>query len=314
MATVPTLGGEPFLTDAGLETCMVFKDGLDLPSFASFVLVDGPGRPNLESYYRQFLTLAEQHGTGFVLDTPSWRANPDWGEVLGLDRAQLEAVNGKGIAMVSDLRQQTAIADKVPVNLVIGPRGDGYRPDGVMSAAQAAGYHAWQVGVGASGGVDMVSAVTMNYLEEAQGIAAAAAKEGLPCVISFTVETDGKLPTGMTLAEAVKRTDDSSRGSVAYYMVNCAHPSHFLTALDDDSLRNRIGGIRANASRMSHAELDEAEELDDGNPAELAGDYAQALGALPHVCVLGGCCGTDHRHVAAIAQECVPTIRARQST
>lgn len=313
MATVPTLGGEHFLTDAGLETCMVFKDGLDLPSFASFVLIDGPGRPNLESYYRQCLTLAEQHVTGFVLDTPSWRANPDWGEVLGLDRAQLEAVNRKGIAMVSDLRQQTAIADKVPVNLVIGPRGDGYRPDGVMSVIEAAEYHTLQVGIGADGGVDMVSAVTMNHLEEAQGIAAAAAKEGLSCVISFTVETDGKLPTGMTLAEAVKRTDDSNRGSVAYYMVNCAHPSHFLTALDDDALRNRIGGIRANASRMSHAELDEAEELDDGNPAELACDYAEVLGALPHVCVLGGCCGTDHRHVAAIVQECVPTIRSRKS-
>ncbi|MFC0587871.1 homocysteine S-methyltransferase family protein [Novosphingobium aquiterrae] len=314
MATVPTLGGAPFLTDAGLETCMVFKDGLDLPAFASFVLVDGPGRPNLDAYYRQFLALAERLGTGFVLDTPSWRANPDWGDQLGLDRAQLEAVNRRGIAMVSDLRRQTSIADNVPVNLVIGPRGDGYRPDATMHRNEAADYHAWQVAVGSSAGVDMVTAVTMNYLEEAQGIAAAAAREGVPCVISFTVETDGKLPTGMTLAEAVQRTDESSQGSVVYYMVNCAHPSHFVAALDDAQLRDRIGGIRANASRMSHAELDEAAELDDGDPAELAQDYVQLLDALPHVCVLGGCCGTDHRHVAAIAEACVPTIRARQST
>lgn len=292
---------------------MVFNDGLDLPSFASFVLVDGPGRPNLDNYYRQFLALAEQHGTGFVLDTPSWRANPDWGDALGLDYAQLEAVNRGGVALVSDLRRSSAIAERVAVNLVVGPRGDGYRPDRMMSRKDAADYHTWQVSIGASAGVDMVSAVTMNYVEEAQGIADAAASEGIPCVISFTVETDGKLATGMTLAEAVERTDESSHGSVSYYMVNCAHPSHFITALDNVQLRDRIGGLRANASRMSHAELDEAETLDDGNPAELARDYACLIDALPHVCVLGGCCGTDHRHVAAIAEECVPTIRARQS-
>ncbi|PKB25797.1 homocysteine S-methyltransferase [Novosphingobium kunmingense] len=313
MGNLPKLGGAPFLTDAGLETCMVFKDGLDLPSFASFVLVDGPGRPNLEAYYRTFLALAEAHGAGFVLDTPSWRANPDWGDALGLDRSQLETVNRNAITMVSDLRAQSPIADRVAVNLVIGPRGDGYRPDALMSMAQAAEYHGWQAKVGADAGIDMLSAVTMNYVEEAQGIAAAAARTATPCVISFTVETDGRLPTGMTLAEAVRRTDDQSGGSVAYYMVNCAHPSHFIAALDDPGLRERIGGIRANASRMSHAELDEAEELDDGDPAELAGDYASLLDALPHVCVLGGCCGTDHRHVAAIADQCVPAIRARQS-
>jgi S-methylmethionine-dependent homocysteine/selenocysteine methylase len=151
----------------------------------------------------------------------------------------------------------------------------------------------------------------MNYVEEAQGIAAAADDAGIPCVISFTVETDGKLPTGMSLGEAIRRVDDSSQGDVAYYMINCAHPSHFAAVLDDDVLARRIGGIRANASRMSHAELDEASELDDGDPDELAGDYRGLLDSLPHVCVLGGCCGTDHRHVAAVARECLPVMRER---
>jgi S-methylmethionine-dependent homocysteine/selenocysteine methylase len=158
----------------------------------------------------------------------------------------------------------------------------------------------------------MASAVTMNYAEEAQGIAAAAAEIGLPCVISFTVETDGRLPTGMSLGEAIRRVDESSQGEVAYYMINCAHPSHFAAVLGENGVAERIGGIRANASRMSHAELDEAEELDDGNPAELASDYQGLLEQLPHVCVLGGCCGTDHRHVAAIAQECLPVMRAQE--
>ena len=157
------------------------------------------------------------------------------------------------------------------------------------------------------------TALTMTNLEEAEGIAAAAREVGIPLVVSFTVETNGRLPTGMALCEAVSRIEDSHGDAVAYYMVNCAHPSHFAEALDHDLLRARVGGIRANASRMSHAELDEAAELDDGNPQELASDYRGLLDALPNLCALGGCCGTDHRHVAAIAEACVPEIKNRHS-
>lgn len=312
MADIPRLGGAPFLTDAGLETCLVFKDGLELPCFASFVLLDDPrGLECLKSYYRGFLQLAADQGTGFVLDTPTWRANPDWGDTIGFDRAALAAVNRRAVALVDELRSESGIAERVALNLVIGPRGDGYRADALMSASEAQSYHAWQVGQAADSGAEMASAVTMNYLEEAQGIAIAAADAGIPCVISFTVETDGRLPTGMSLGEAVCRVDDATHGSVAYYMINCAHPSHFTGVLSEDGLAERIGGIRANASRMSHAELDEAAELDDGDPDELAGDYRGLLASLPHICVVGGCCGTDHRHVAAVARECLPVMRAR---
>jgi homocysteine S-methyltransferase len=312
MTNLPSLGGSPFLTDAGLETCMVFKDGLDLPCFASFVLLDDPrGLDCLKTYYRGFLELAAEQGAGFVLDAPSWRANPDWGDAVGYDRAALAAVNRRGIELIEALRSESGIADKVALNMVIGPRGDGYRADALMSAAEARDYHVWQIGQAAEAGADMAGAVTMNYVEEAQGIAAAAADIGIPCVISFTVETDGRLPTGMSLGEAIRRVDGSSQGDVAYYMINCAHPSHFAAVLGEDGIAERIGGIRANASRMSHAELDDAAELDDGNPDELAGDYRALLDTLPHVCVLGGCCGTDHRHVAAVARECLPVMRER---
>ena len=291
---------------------MVFGEGLDLPCFAAFVLLDDPrGRDCLSSYYRSFLDLASQQQAGFVLDAPSWRANPDWGKEVGYDLAALGAVNHRAIDFITQLRAESGIADRVALNLVIGPRGDGYRPGALMSAAEARTYHAWQIGQAAAAGADMVSAVTMNYIEEAQGIAAAAAAAGLPCVISFTVETDGHLATGMSLAEAVRQTDDASHGTVAYYMVNCAHPSHFDRVLDDPVLASRIGGIRSNASRMSHAELDEAAELDAGNPAELASDCRALLDHLPHLCVLGGCCGTDHSHIAAAARECLPVMRER---
>lgn len=309
MAHIPKLGGAPFLTDAGLETCLIFHDGFELPQFAAFTLLDDPaGADGLRTYYRKFLDLADQHGTGFVLDAPSWRASPDWGAVIGYERAQLAAANIRGIELIASLRSESRSKGAVVLNLPIGPRGDGYDPGDMMSAAEAREYHAWQIGVAADAGAEIVTGLTMTYLEEAQGIAAAAADAGLPAVVSFTVETDGRLPTGMTLAEAVKRTDDAV-GGIAYFMINCAHPSHFESVLDDPALAARIGGVRANASRMSHAELDEASELDEGNPAELAADYRGLLAALPGLCVLGGCCGTDHRHVDAIARECVPLMQ-----
>ena len=284
MTTLPKLGGTPFLTDAGLETCLIFHDGFELPQFAAFTLLDNPaGTEGLRAYYRAFLDLAGEHGTGFVLDAPSWRASPDWGAAIGYDRTQLAAANVRGIDLIAELRREGGDANPVVLNLPIGPRGDGYDPGDMMSAAEARAYHAWQIGV--------------------------AADAGLPAVVSFTVETDGRLPTGMTLAEAVRQTDDAV-GGIAYFMINCAHPSHFAAVLDDPALAARIGGIRANASRMSHAELDQAAELDEGNPAELAADYRGLLAALPGLCVLGGCCGTDHRHVDAIAHACLPAMRA----
>jgi homocysteine S-methyltransferase len=310
MTNLPRLGGAPFLTDAGLETYLIFHDGFELPQFASFTLLNDPvGVEGLAAYYRRFLALAAAYDAGFVLDAPSWRASPDWGTALGYDQARLAAANTAGIELIAGLRAETSGQQDVVLNLPIGPRGDGYDPGTMMSAAEARAYHAWQIEVAADAGVEIVTALTMTYLEEAQGIAMAAADAGLAAVVSFTVETDGRLPTGMALAEAVKRTDDMA-GGIAYHMINCAHPSHFAAVLDDSELAARIGGLRANASRMSHAELDEAAELDEGNPDELGRDYAALLSALPHLCVLGGCCGTDHRHVDAMARECLPRLRS----
>ncbi len=310
MTDLPRLGGAPFLTDAGLETCLIFHDGFELPQFASFTLLDDPaGVEGLTAYYRRFLALAAAHGAGFVLDAPSWRASPDWGAALGYDPVRLAAANTAGIELIAGLRAECDGHQAVVLNLPVGPRGDGYDPGTMMNVAEARAYHAWQIGVAADAGAEVITAMTMTYLEEAQGIALAAADAGLPAVVSFTVETDGRLPTGMALAEAVKRTDEAA-GGIAYHMINCAHPSHFADVLDDSELAARIGGLRANASRMSHAELDEAAELDEGNPDELGRDYRDLLSALPRLCVLGGCCGTDHRHVDAIARECLPLRRA----
>jgi homocysteine S-methyltransferase len=134
------------------------------------------------------------------------------------------------------------------------------------------------------------------------GFVRAARAAGLPSVVSFTVETDGRLPTGQPLGEAIRAVDDATDGAAAYFMVNCAHPDHFFHVLDDETWTRRIHGIRCNASRQSHAELDACEVLDDGDPAEFGGQHRAIKDRMPWINIFGGCCGSDLRHVTQIAK------------
>jgi homocysteine S-methyltransferase len=306
--TLPQLASD-FLSDGGLETTLVFHRGIDLPHFAAFPLLDtADGRRELENYYGAYLAIAVRRGTGFVLDTPTWRASKDWAPRLGYDLAGLRRINRESINFIDELRRRwERPGTPCVLNGVIGPRGDGYKR-GEMDAAEAEDYHAFQAEIFAATNADMISAITMNTTGEAIGIARAAKAAAMPCVLSFTVETDGKLISGISLREAVERTEEATGGSPAYYMVNCAHPSHFADALErGEAWASRIGGIRANASAKSHAELDESTELDIGD----VGDFGRRYGALkrdyPAIRVLGGCCGTDHTHIEAVCEACLPT-------
>ena len=290
-----------YLTDGGLETALVFLHCIDLPYFAAFPLLETVlGRAALTEYFTGFLDAAAALDMGFVLDTPTWRASAGWGERMGLSAEVIDKANRDAVGFARVLRAGRA---KVLINGVLGPHGDAYAPDQILSPAEAEAYHRRQVQVFAGAGVDMVSAVTISSSGEAIGIAEAARKAGLPVVLSFTVETDGRLISGMTLAEAIVQTDAATKSYPAWYGINCAHPDHFAPVLQGDFVR-RIGMIRANASRLSHAELDEAVALDDGDPDDLAQSYRRLQGQLPGLRVLGGCCGTDLRHVAAIGHLC----------
>ena len=304
---LPQLGDAMFLTDGGLETTLVFHDGLDLPCFAAFDLLRGEaGVETLRDYYDRYVSIARQRGVGVVLEAPTWRANPDWGAKLGYDAEALADANRKAIGLMLEIRtaHETPGAPMV-ISGNLGPRGDGYRADARMTVEKARHYHAAQIETFASTDADMVSAFTMNYVEEAAGIVRAAQDADMPVVISFTVETDGHLPSGQRLADAIQRTDDATGAYAAYYMINCAHPTHFDEVLcDGDQWLDRLRGVRANASRCSHAELDESTELDAGNPRELGNEYRELRRRLPRLSILGGCCGTDHRHVEAIFAAC----------
>jgi S-methylmethionine-dependent homocysteine/selenocysteine methylase len=291
------------ITDGGLETDLIFNRGFDLPQFAAFPLVaDEAGRAALVDYYGSYLDIARTGGVGLVLESPTWRANPDWAPLLGYSLDELDRANRAAIDLMTEIRAAgEPTVSPVVISGCVGPRGDGYVVDDVMKPAEAHAYHERQIGVFADAGVDMVAAVTMTYADEAIGIARAAREAGVPAAISFTVETDGRLPSGQPLSEAIAQVDEATDRGPAYFMINCAHPEHFEDVLDAEAeWATRIMGIRANASRRSHAELDEAEELDEGNPAELGAQHAKLRSVLPHLTVLGGCCGTDHRHVGEI--------------
>ncbi|MDG4876974.1 homocysteine S-methyltransferase family protein [Mesorhizobium sp. WSM4935] len=309
---LPQVAGGLFLSDGGMETALIFLQGIELPHFASFVLLENEkGRAELVKYYERFLPIARSRGLGFLLDTATWRASLDWGRAIGFDADRLTAINLASVDLVATLRDKWETpTTPIVLNGVIGPRGDGYKA-GRMEAEEARDYHAFQVDIFARTQADMVSAITMNTVGEGVGIALAAKAAGMPCVVSFTVETDGRLVDGTTLRAAIEATEEATDGSPAYYMVNCAHPTHFEQALArGEAWVKRIHGVRANASAKSHAELDESDTLDIGDIADLGRRYGALTRSFPSMRILGGCCGTDHRHIAEICEAVTPAPAA----
>jgi S-methylmethionine-dependent homocysteine/selenocysteine methylase len=302
---LPQLQNSLFLTDGGLETTLIYHDGIELPCFAAFDLLKSPrGIDTLRRYFDRYVDIALRQKVGIVLETATWRANPDWGAKLGYDSRALADANRISVGLLLEVRKALETATTpIVISGAIGPRGDGYQPSARMSVQEAADYHSEQIRVFASTDADMLGAFTMNYVEEAVGIALAARDAQMPLALSFTLETDGRLPSGDALAHAIEAVERESDAHPAYYMINCAHPTHFENVLSSlGSLNRRVRGLRANASRRSHAELDASTSLDIGDPAELGEQYAQLFKQLPALCVVGGCCGTDHRHVEHIGR------------
>ena len=310
---LPQLGGGLFLTDGGIETTLIFHEGIDLPYFAAFHLMKSPeGRAALVRYFEQYVAIARADGTGYIFESPTWRASSDWGTLLGYSRDDIAAVNRDAIALMRELQEKHgAPGFPMVVSGCVGRRGDGYDPGQVMSPGEAEDYHAHQIGAFAEAKADMVTAITMTNSNEAIGITRAAMKAGMPVAISFTTETDGRLPTGQSLADAIAEVDEATGAGPVYYMINCAHPNHFSSALPaGESWTTRVRGLRCNASKRSHQELNDSPDLDAGDPVELGDQYRELLQLHPQINVLGGCCGTDHRHIACISKACRSAMAA----
>jgi homocysteine S-methyltransferase len=313
--SLPQLRDGLFLTDGGLETTLVFKHKLPLPYFAAFCLLNKKGGwATLAGYYRAFALIARSHDLSFILESPTWRASIDWGARLGYSAAAIADLNRLAIILMSELRAQLERPGRpMVISGCIGPRGDGYDAIQRITEVEAEDYHRHQISAFYDSEVDLITAISMTNIPEAIGIARAATAYKLPLVVSFTVETDGRLPTGSSLKEAILSVDERAGNAPAYYMINCAHPTHFELALaGNDPWIQRIRGVRANASRRCHAELNESRTLDDGDPAELGTQYADLLRRHPHINVLGGCCGTDSRHIEQIANACKAVVTDRR--
>ena len=306
-ADLPQLDGSKFLTDGGIETTMIFHEGLDLPHFAAFDLLKSKtSKEKLQKYFNEYCQIAVDNRVGFILEAVTWRASMDWAIQLGYTQSDLVKAIHESIELFLPIRNQHENEHtKIVFSGCVGPRGDGYVPGEMMSAAEAEDYHSLQIQTFSETEADMITALTINYVDEAVGIATAAKRYKMPVVISFTVETDGRLPTGQSLKDAIEQVEEATDNTPIYYKLNCAHPTHFAHILStDEPWLKKIRSLRANASCLSHQELDEAEELDEGNPDELAIQYKEIMQKLPNLNVLGGCCGTDHKHIKQICNVC----------
>eukprot|EP00756_Hemistasia_phaeocysticola_P020601 Hpha_TRINITY_DN15726_c2_g3::TRINITY_DN15726_c2_g3_i1::g.40246::m.40246 len=299
--------GEVFLTDSGIETVLLFERGIDLPEFAAFITLESEEHTKaLKEYYQAHIDLCKRHGhKNLVLDSCTWRASQRWADKISKEKyppQRMAELNKQAVQVLHDLR--TATSDlRILISGNVGPRDDAYAPATQMNPEEAEAYHTPQLqAFKDSAGVDQVSFITCTYPAEGVGVARAAEKLGLPVVISFTTETDGKLPNGDTLQKAVEEVDKATGGYPTYFMINCSYPTHFRSALDDAQKGEkpvwlgRVRGVKANASAKSHAELDEATELDAGDKKEL-GSLMGQLRKTFGFNVLGGCCGTNHGHI-----------------
>ena len=291
------------LTDGGLETDLIFNHQIELPHFAAFPLLENPKHEKIvRAYYKEYLEIAKKHNSSFILESATYRASKDWGFKLGYSEIELDYINRKAIKLLFQLKKEyQSHLHTILVSGCIGPRGDGYNVDEIISVNESENYHTAQIKSFANANADLVSAFTMNSCNEALGIVKAAKKNNIDVVISFTVELDGKLPSGESLEDCISKIDETTDSYVKYYMINCAYPTHFIDVLKTNKpWKNRIQGIRANASCKSHAELDESTELDTGDKNELGNLHQELTNLLPSLQVFGGCCGTDATHIESI--------------
>ncbi len=309
----PRINGDLFLTDAGIETDIMYKKGIDLPHFALFHMLNDPNATReITLYIEDLINVALRNKVGIILCGLHYRASRDWGELLGYSRESLADINRKAVDLLRGLKQKHETADSpMPVSACIGPRGDAYELNRTMSVEEAEDYHAEQISILHAAGTDLITALTFNSTSEVIGLARAANSIGIPCVASFTLNEDGRLGTGQSLKDAIAETDEATNGSVAYYMINCTHPVDFQDALEAGNWAERLNGFRPNASSLEKGTLCQLGHLEEGDPAELGQQMGDIARRFPHISVWGGCCGTDHVHVNEI---CRTVLAARNQS
>lgn len=307
----PFQDGLLYLTEAGTETEVLYKEGYELPHFAMWTLLDNPeAMERIGDMYRRYLDVAAENETGIVLCGFDYRASPDWAALLDVDRDGLREVIHRGIGFLRDVSDP--YRDRVPHILLggsIGPRGDAYSRGEPVTADSAEEYHSFQIACLKEAGADIACAHTFNNIPEAVGVARAARAEGLPLAMYFSLDSSSRLNTGPSLRDAVIETDSQTGNAPLFYGLNCSHPVEFEPALEPGDWIDRLRSIRPNASKMEKIALCKLGHLEDGDPDELGAQMGDLARRYPHMDIMGGCCGTDERHLSRIA-EAVKAARA----
>lgn len=296
--------GRFYLSEGGTETEFMYKHGFELPHFAMFPLLDNPkASAKMKDMFRSYLDVAADHNFCALMGGLDYRASPDWGELLGYSPAGLADANLQSIEFLRDVASE--YSSDIPETLIqglIGPRGDAYARNESITESEAEDYHAVQLETLKKADVDLALAMTFNNIPESVGVARAAAKIGVPLGISLSLDSNSKLNSGPSLADAITTIDKETDQSPEFYLINCSHPLEYEPAIEPGDWVKRIRGVRPNASKMEKIALCKIGHLEDGDPEELGvlcGDLAQRY---PHMDIWGGCCGTWNNHLDQIAR------------
>jgi len=300
----PQNRGRFYLTEGGTETELMYKHGFELPHFAMFPLLDNPKAVSkMREMFRSYLDVAAEHDFCALMGGLDYRASPDWGDLLGYSPASLSDANLQSIEFLRELANE--YSSQVPEILIqglIGPRGDAYERNETISENEAEDYHSVQLETLKKANVDSALAITFNNIPESVGVARAAAKIGVPLAISLTLDSNSKLHSGPSLADAITAIDEQTNQAPEYFLINCSHPLEFEPAIEPGDWIQRVRGVRPNASKMDKMALCQIGYLEDGDPEELGrlcGDLARQY---PHMDIWGGCCGTWDNHLNEIAK------------
>lgn len=301
---LPQLNGHDVATQGGMETWLQYVDGFELQHFCFFDLLNNSKAVTaLRDYHRKIIEAVIPHGFGILAEGLHYRASRDWGELLGYSREGLVEINFRGVEFYKELADEYESGDNpMPIGGVIGPRGDAYEIGKTPDAAEAEEYHSEQIQTLTDAGVDMITAATLSFVDEAIGIARAAKSAQIPIVLSFFTNSDGNLESGPTVREAIEAVDAATDSAPAYYMINCSHPLEFEPALEEAEWTRRLGGFMPNAVASEKLSLCTLGHLEDGDPEELGHQMGSLARRFPHMTVWGGCCGTDSRHLGQICK------------
>ena len=310
----PRLENKFYLTEGGVETEVMYKWGYELPEFAMFPLLDNPEADAvIRNMFRRYLDVAAEQNTGLLLNGHDYRASPDWAAKLGYSAEGLRDMQRRTIQFLDDMRTEYAgrVSD-VYIAACIGPRGDAYGTGGEITVDEAEDYHSLQLQNLDGTAADMAVAATFNNIPEAIGVIRAASEKGMPIGVSLTLTPEGRLRSGPSLREAIENVDEATDGRAAWFGTNCSHPLEFEPALyDAGPWLERLRYIRPNAARMDKIALCSLGHLEDGDPVELGEQMGEVARRLPNADIIGGCCGTDERHLSEIAKN-VNAVRSAQ--